>query len=142
MQWDASPHAGFTAPEATPWLPLAGDYRQRNVAAQDGDPDSMLNFFRRLTALRRAEPALNRGAVELVDVGIENVLAYKRTWPGSIGYLVILNLGDETHAVDLRMVTQGNQVEVILSTEPSRVGHTPVVSFILGGNEGTILKVT
>src|SRR5690606_2990867 len=89
MQWDASPNAGFTPSEATtPWLPLAADYRTRNVAAQEGDPASLLTLFRRLTALRQAEPALNRGAYEAVEFGLPDVLAYLRTAEGSDGFLI------------------------------------------------------
>src|SRR5690606_5835698 len=107
MQWDDSPNAGFTVPEASPWLPLAADYRTRNVAAQESDPDSMLNFYRALAALRRAEPALNRGAYEAVDLGVDDVLAYRRTWAGSDGFLVVLNLSDAAHDLDLRSAVGG-----------------------------------
>ncbi len=61
MQWDSSPNAGFTAPDVTPWLPVAADYATRNVAVQSADPESMLSFYRALAALRRAEPALHGG---------------------------------------------------------------------------------
>jgi glycosidase len=54
MQWDASPSAGFTAEGVTPWLPY-GDNAARNVAAQRGDPASVLQLCRDLIALRRAE---------------------------------------------------------------------------------------
>jgi len=60
MQWDASPSGGFTT--GTPWLPLV-DPEQRSVEAQRGDPDSMLEHYRRLIAERReGERGLNLGA--------------------------------------------------------------------------------
>ena len=43
MQWDASPGGGFTTGE--PWLPLV-DPAERNVAAQRGDPASLLSLYR------------------------------------------------------------------------------------------------
>ncbi|HSC51636.1 MAG TPA: alpha-amylase family glycosyl hydrolase, partial [Gaiellaceae bacterium] len=49
MQWDASPTGGFTTGE--PWLPLV-DPQARNVEAQRGDADSLLELYRRLLALR------------------------------------------------------------------------------------------
>ena len=52
MQWDSSPNAGFTT--GTPWLKVNDNYRDINVAAQENDPDSVLNYYRRLTALRKA----------------------------------------------------------------------------------------
>ena len=49
MQWDASPNGGFTT--GTPWLPLI-DPQERNVEAQQGDPDSLLEHYRRLISER------------------------------------------------------------------------------------------
>ncbi|MEP7026684.1 MAG: alpha-amylase family glycosyl hydrolase, partial [Actinomycetota bacterium] len=54
MQWDASPSAGFTADGVRSWLPV-GDSAAVNVAAQRGDPGSVLGFCRRLISLRKAE---------------------------------------------------------------------------------------
>ena len=140
MQWDASPNAGFTAPEATPWLPLAADYRARNVAAQDGDPASMLNFFRRLTELRRAEPALNQGDYEAVDLGVEGVLAYRRTWAGSDGFLVALNFGNQERRFTLSV--PGSLVgQLVLSTDPDRAAVTVQGTFTLAPNEGVVIRI-
>ena len=56
MQWDASANAGFT--RGTPWLPVADDYRETNVAVEADDPRSMLVLYRRLIELRRQRPEL------------------------------------------------------------------------------------
>lgn len=52
MQWDSSPNAGFTT--GTPWLKVNDNYPEINVAAQENDPDSVLNYYRCLTALRKS----------------------------------------------------------------------------------------
>jgi alpha-glucosidase len=49
MQWDASPNGGFTT--GTPWLPPI-DPQERNVEAQRGDRDSLLEHYRRLVSER------------------------------------------------------------------------------------------
>jgi alpha-glucosidase len=67
MQWDGTRNAGFT--EGEPWLPIANDATEVNVAAQREDPGSMLTFFRRLTGLRRELPALNVGSYVPIDTG-------------------------------------------------------------------------
>jgi len=141
MQWDDSPNAGFTTAEARPWLPLAADYATRNVAAQQDDPTSMLSLFRALAALRRAEPALNRGEIELVDVGARHVLAYRRTHEGGDGFLVLLNLGEEMHELNLHQALDGQAAELVLSTEliPSRVVKEGIMA--MNGNEGVILRL-
>ena len=52
MQWEPSPRGGFTAADATAWLPL-GDVLSHNVADQREDPSSLLCLCRRLIAVRR-----------------------------------------------------------------------------------------
>ncbi len=59
IQWSAAPQAGFTT--GTPWLRLNDDYPEINVAAQQEDEASTLHYYRRLIALRRAEPCLVHG---------------------------------------------------------------------------------
>ena len=140
MQWDASPQAGFTAPEATPWLPPADDYRARNVAAQDDDPASMLNFFRRLTELRRAEPALNRGDIEVVKLWDDQVLVYRRTLPGHDCFLVALNFGQKSYLLDLWAVLMAEEVTFCLSTDKTRVVSKVEERFGLWANEGVVLR--
>jgi alpha-glucosidase len=91
MQWDATAHAGFTT--GTPWLPVPPSYKERNVAALETDPNSLLNFYRRLIALRRRSPALLDGAY--ASVGDDpHVYAYKRTARGH-HVVVALNMSAE-----------------------------------------------
>ena len=52
MQWDASAHAGFTT--GTPWLRLNDNYKEVNVASQESDPASILNYYKKLIALRKS----------------------------------------------------------------------------------------
>ena len=66
MQWTADdPGAGFTA--GIPWRPPYEDYQDRNVAAQEGDPDSLLNHYRSLIRLRGENSALRGGDWTLID---------------------------------------------------------------------------
>lgn len=141
MQWDDSPNAGFAAPGVTPWLPLAADYATRNVAAQENDPASMLNLFRRLAALRRAEPALHRGEIELVDLGHENVLAYRRTAAGHSAYLVVLNFGNAAHTLDLRDTLDNAHSVRILSTRSEHEIVQDAGKLLLNDNEGVLITL-
>jgi hypothetical protein len=52
MQWDASPNAGFCAPDVEPWLPVADDYRTYNAATESEDLTARL--WRCLRRCRRA----------------------------------------------------------------------------------------
>jgi alpha-glucosidase len=97
MQWDASAHAGFT--EGSPWLPAPPSARERNVAAQERDPASLLSFYRRLIALRRRSPALLDGNYE--SLGDDpHVYAYRRTTRGQ-SMVVALNMSAERRAFRL-----------------------------------------
>jgi oligo-1,6-glucosidase/alpha-glucosidase len=93
MQWDDGPNAGFAPAEATPWLPIHRS-PSVNVAAQAGDPDSLLSCYRSLLALRRRLPALEAGALELFEARAlpKHVVGYRRTLGGE-HVDVFLNFG-------------------------------------------------
>ena len=52
MQWSDGENAGFTT--GTPWLPVNPNYTEINVKEQEGRPDSVLNHYRKLTALKKS----------------------------------------------------------------------------------------
>jgi oligo-1,6-glucosidase len=76
MQWDDSPHAGFTT--GTPWLPVNPDHRQINAAAQVGVPGSVYEHHRHLIALRHEEPAVVYGDFTLLLPDDEQLFAFTR----------------------------------------------------------------
>jgi len=80
MQWSADSNAGFT--RGTPWIRLNPDYRAVNVAAEEGDTGSVLQYVRRMIRLRRSEPALVYGRYRLLDRDNPDVFAYTRTLQG------------------------------------------------------------
>ena len=92
MQWDDSTNAGFTAGE--PWLPVIPDYTEVNVAAADANPDSVLNYYRRLIELREANEVLVYGEYELLTPGHEQLWVYERVL-GDDRALVVLNFGGD-----------------------------------------------
>src|SRR3984957_19085279 len=89
MQWNDSPNAGFT--QGTPWLPVPPSYKTHNVATESADPNSILQFYRHLLALRHEDQALLEG--DYVDLSPKNdaVLAYLRR-SGDEAVLVLLNM--------------------------------------------------
>ncbi len=131
MQWDASPHAGFT--RGTPWLPVAEDFRRVNVTAERDDPRSMLALHRRLLALRRAEPALAVGAYRALPAE-GTVLAHQRAHGGRL-LTVALNLG---HA-PVRFACLGLEGRVRLSTHLDREGEAVRDVVSLRGDEGVVI---
>lgn len=91
MQWSAAARAGFTT--GTPWLPVDSRYATRNVAAQDRDPGSLLNWYRTLVKLRRTDPAFRTGSYVPLDSGAPAIFAFGRTNPDGTGALVLVNTG-------------------------------------------------
>jgi alpha-glucosidase len=96
MQWDGTANAGFTA--GTPWLNVPPTAQQYNVDAESKDPDSILNTYKRLLALRKSESALRDGE----QVGINNndpdVFAFLRK-SGDETVVVALNMSAKARAI-------------------------------------------
>lgn len=88
FQWSDAPNAGFTT--GNPWLRVNPNYREANVAAEEKNPHSPLNYFRALVKLRKATPALVYGTYTLVDAANPDVYAYLRE-EGADRFLVLLN---------------------------------------------------
>ncbi|RZK24113.1 MAG: hypothetical protein EOO56_02710 [Hymenobacter sp.] len=88
FQWDGTEHAGFTT--GTPWLAINPNYLVINQAAQDKNPVSVLNHFRRATALRQQHKVLIYGQYQLLDAANPYIYAYTRTL-GAEKALVLLN---------------------------------------------------
>ena len=76
VQWDDSPNAGFTT--GHPWFFVNGDYREWNVKAQEDDPNSLLNFYRRLLSFRKNNAAVLRGEYRELMSRDKNFYVYER----------------------------------------------------------------
>ncbi|THD68014.1 alpha-glucosidase [Robertkochia marina] len=89
VQWDNTRHAGFTQGE--PWIKVNPNYKTGlNVAAQEADPDSVLNYFRKMIKVRKTHKTLTYGKYKLVEKDHEQVYAYTRSHQNE-QYLVLLN---------------------------------------------------
>ena len=103
MAWDSSAGGGFTTGE--PWHDFAPGRETTNVAAQTGDPGSLLSRYRRLIKARHASAALSRGALEpLLSSG--PILAFVVT-EGGERVLVVHNLGDTRQTASLSVPAAG-----------------------------------
>src|SRR6202000_526113 len=81
MQWDASaPQSGFST-SATTWLPVASNYKTVNVQTELKDPDSLLNWHKKLIVMRRTRDAVRDGGMVMLDTANASVLSYVRTAP-------------------------------------------------------------
>lgn len=98
VQWDASPHAGFTT--GTPWIPVNPNHVDVNAAAQVDDPDSVFHHYRRLVALRKSEPAVALGDFTMLLPDDPVVYAFTRRLDG-VELLVVANFSGEPVCPDV-----------------------------------------
>ncbi len=137
MQWDTGPNAGFCPPDHVPWLPVAPDYPEINVAVESKQPNSMFSFCRRLIHLRHSIPALFAGWYRPVDGVPTNCYVYFRETEGN-RYLIALNFADEDQTLTLSEVGSG---KCLLSTHMDRQDSVDLSQFILRANEGCLIHL-
>ena len=76
MQWHDGENAGFTSGE--PWIKVNPNYTEINVANQEQDENSVLNYYRHLVALRKREQVILDGEYSEIFPEREDIVAYAR----------------------------------------------------------------
>jgi alpha-amylase len=119
MQWSNAPYAGFS--DSGAWRAPHADYPQVNVAAQESDPNSLLNHYRTLGNLRRTHAALRTGSTVLVNGGHSGVYSIIRQGKDE-NILVVINLRGESISnyqlrLDENTLRNGNHTPVTLFGE-------------------------
>ncbi len=110
MQWDETAAAGFSSNQAT-WLPVHPNHREINVAKEEIDGESILNYYRKLIALRKKDGALTYGSFEPVKTN-SRIFAFYRRYEGKTRF-VLLNL--TARKVGLPKQIRSLRGEVLLS---------------------------
>ena len=100
FQWDDSKNAGFSTGE--PWLKVNPNYLTVNASVQEKDPNSTLNYFRKVTTLRKKYKTLVYGKYTLLDKPNDKVYAYIRESDGK-KLLVVLNFSATNAQANLKM---------------------------------------
>jgi alpha-glucosidase len=122
MQWNNAKDAGFST-AATTWLPVAPDYTTVNVKTEEGDLDSLLNWNKKLIAMRRRDPTLRDGEQMMIDESNPSVLSYVRKGVGGNPAIVVaLNFTSEPQTVSLNPETagvSGKKVSTLITDAPS-----------------------
>ncbi len=93
FQWDATPTAGFSTGKS--WLKTNPNCATTNAAAQENDPNSPLNYFRKMIRLRKENEVLIYGKYTLLDAANPDVYSYSRELNGR-KLLVLLNFKAKT----------------------------------------------
>ena len=111
MQWSDEANAGFTT--AKPWLKVNENYKAINVAAQEKDPSSVLNYYRRLVALRKSDEfkeLFTYGRCVPAYEDTDGIMAYYREDENK-RVLVVANFGSKEAQIRL----DGSVKKVLLS---------------------------
>ena len=111
FQWNAEPGAGFT--RATPWIPVNPNHGEINLAAQWGDPHSVVSFYRRLIRLRKESVVAIYGDFELIEEAASPLFCYRRSLDGE-SLTVVANLSRDEHSAPERVRTG----KVVLANYP------------------------
>jgi maltose alpha-D-glucosyltransferase/alpha-amylase len=123
MQWSPDRNAGFSRadPQRLYFPPIMDPiygYDAVNVEAQSRDPSSLLNWMKRMLAVRKTTQAFGRGALRFLKPGNRKVLAYLREH-GDEAILCVANLARSAQPVELDLVRYRGRVPVEL------LGRTP-----------------
>jgi len=137
MPWDDGPNAGFCPVNVAPWLPLATDYQQINMAVEREDARSQLALTRALLSLRRTKQALHSGSYQTIASRSEHCFAYLRE-QGEQRMLIVLNFSAEAQVVRIPEVGQSC---LLLSTSLDREGQVNLAALALRSHEGCIIEL-
>ena len=98
MVWQAqAEHGGFS--DAKPWLPVKPEQASRAVDRQEGDPSSVLAYYREILAYRKGSDALMTGVTTFANLP-EPVLGFARG-EGDDGLLCLFNLSNAPQTLTL-----------------------------------------
>ncbi|MGH8445837.1 MAG: maltose alpha-D-glucosyltransferase [Solimonas sp.] len=121
MQWSPDRNGGFSKadPEQLVLPPIMGTlygYEAVNVEAQARDPHSLLNWMRRLLAIRKRQHVFGRGTLKLLYPGNRRILAYLREYVepdgGTQTVLCVANVSRAAQAVELELAPLAGRVPV------------------------------
>jgi oligo-1,6-glucosidase len=131
MQWKDTLNAGFTT--GKPWLKVNPNYPSVNAETEEKDPNSVLNYFRKMAQIRKDEQVLIYGDFKLVDVENPSIFAYTRSFEGR-KLLIMLNFKAEIATLNSSINLSDSKL--IIGNYPN-----PSLKGTLQPYEGIILEI-
>ena len=104
MQWDSGKYSGFS--ECEPWIGIPDNHKYINVAVQEKDSDSILNYYRKLIYLRKQYAVIQEGMIEFLYQKQSEIFGYKRSTEEQ-ELLVINNLTGSEAVLQEPVVCEG-----------------------------------
>jgi alpha-glucosidase len=139
MQWNGEANAGFGGPHK-PLLPIGPNYRTANVALESREPDSLLNYYKKLIKLRKENEQLRDGDFVLTAEKNFSVLSYVRITSDGQAVVVALNFTGSPQMMGWDLSSRGVKgthlktliasFHVVGETELGRVMLPPYGSYV------------
>ena len=120
MQWNTGTNAGFTT--GKPWLTVNPNFTGINVEAEEKNPNSCLNYFRKMIKLRKENEVLIYGKYTLVDKDNPDIYAYTREGEGK-KFLVVLNFHNTTAKLNSEFDLSKAEILIHNYEGPAAGGH-------------------
>ena len=116
MQWSMDRNGGFSRANPArmynaPLMDTVYGYQSVNVEAQSGSPSSLINWLRKLIAVRQAHSVFGRGTIAFLIPGNRKILAYVREYEGEI-VLCVANLSRSSQQTELDLSAFKGRVPV------------------------------
>lgn len=107
MQWDASTNAGFTTGE--PWIRVNPNHTEINVEREEGNPESVLQFYRRLIRLRKEREVFVTGAYQPLFEESNEIGCYVRG-EGADSITILCNFTAEVQPMPAIPLLHGSKI--------------------------------
>ena len=91
MQWTATTYSGFS--NSKPWIPVNPNHSEINVDNQEKDPNSILNYYRKMIDFRKSNPTLIHGSYKDIAPDHPHLYIYLRE-DEKTRFMVVHNLSD------------------------------------------------
>ena len=111
VQWDNSKNAGFS--EAKPWFYVNPNYKKVNAAAEEEDPNSILNFYRKCLALRKSTDTLIYGTYKEYYHLSSKIFEYERSLDGD-RYLIVCSYSKQDTGLRMPKFWRDAEKEIVL----------------------------
>jgi len=142
MQWNSEENGGFTAPGAKPWLAVNPNFTEINVEKDKRDPNSILNYYKKLIQLRKDHLVVVYGSYSLLLNEHDQIYAYTRTL-GNEQLLVVANWSAERPRFSLgeeqSKLLKKSSCELLISNYPVESSH---LEFEMKPYEARVYKLT
>ncbi|HMO37805.1 MAG TPA: alpha-glucosidase [Saprospiraceae bacterium] len=117
MQWDDSPHAGFTTGQ--PWLKVNPNHTEINVIKDQAAPHSIFRYYQEILQLRKAHSTLVYGDYEDLNPDSEYIYYYRRYDANGEFYIILNFSSSEIHNIPL---PKDAEITLLISNYPTERG--------------------